>query len=220
MYCKALILTLLLFTTLNAKEIDSFAKAKKALIEFYTQHPQYQSDFYCNAPFKKVKNHFEILPSPLYTPRKQGNRAKIIEWEHIMPSYNFGRHLQCWKNGGRNACQKDNRFKKMEADLQNLVPAIGEINGDRSNFRYAQAPKRFIFKQYGKCGVFTDFRGKRFYPADYSKGWIARSYLYMSKTYKIRLSNQERKLMESWDKEFPMSKKEKDFRKFADKNRR
>ncbi|MCW1533807.1 endonuclease, partial [Campylobacter jejuni] len=53
---------------------------------------------------------------------------------------------------------------------------------------------------------------KRFYPANYSKGWIARSYLYMSKTYNIRLSDQERKLMEAWDKQYPMDEKEKRIR--------
>ena len=74
----------------------------------------------------------------------------------------------------------------MEGDLQNLAPAIGEINGDRSNYRYAEAPKDMQFKQYGGCKVFTYFKGKRFYPANYSKGWIARSFLYMSETYKIR----------------------------------
>ena len=30
----------------------------------------------------------------------------------------------------------------------------------------------------------------------------------MSKTYNIRLSDQERKLMEAWDKQYPMSEKE------------
>lgn len=204
-----------MFASIEAQEINSFAKAKKALIGFYTQHPQYQSDFYCNAPFKKAENHFEVMPSRFYKSRKQTNKAKVIEWEHIMPSYNFGRHLPCWKNGGRSACKKDSTFKKMEADLQNLVPAIDEINRDRSNFRYAQAPKNMRFIQYGNCNVFTDFKVKRFYPADYSKGWIARSYLYMSKTYKIKLSNQEKKLMEAWDKTFPMSQREKDFREFA-----
>ncbi|EPD7116153.1 endonuclease, partial [Campylobacter jejuni] len=53
---------------------------------------------------------------------------------------------------------------------------------------------------------------KRFYPANYSKGWIARSYLYMSKTYNIRLSDQERKLMEAWDKQYPIDEKEKRIR--------
>lgn len=106
----------------------------------------------------------------------------------------------------------------MEADLQNIVPAIGEINEDRKNYRYAESPKTMRFTQYGNCKVFTDFKAKRFYPADYSKGWIARSYLYMSETYNIRLSKQERQLMEAWDKKYPMSEKEKVFRGFANQN--
>lgn len=73
---------------------------------------------------------------------------------------------------------------------------------------------QLVFNQYGNCQVYTDFKNKRFYPADYSKGWIARSYLYMSKTYNIRLSNQERKLMESWDRMYPMSETERLIRSF------
>ena len=37
----------------------------------------------------------------------------------------------------------------------------------------------------------------------------------MSETYKIRLSDQERRLMEAWDKQYLMSQKEKGFREFA-----
>lgn len=36
----------------------------------------------------------------------------------------------------------------------------------------------------------------------------------MSKTYNIRLSNQERKLMESWDRMYPMSEAERLIRSF------
>ncbi len=160
-----------------------------------------------------------MIKSDLYTPRNEytkkgkiNQRAKRIEWEHIMPAQNFGKHLPCWKEGGRKACKNDPTFAKMEADKQNLVPAIGEINGDRSNFRYAEAPTNLKYTQYGNCKVYTDFKAKRFYPANYSKGWIARSYLYMSKTYNIRLSDQERKLMEAWDKQYPMDEKEKRIR--------
>ena len=201
---------------------QDFNAAKKLLTSFYKENPSFQSDFYCNAPFKWVKNRFEIVPSEAYTPRnektkkgKVNQRAHRIEWEHIMPAHNFGQHLPCWRKGGRKECQNDATFKKMEGDLQNLAPAIGEINGDRSNYRYAEAPKDMQFKQYGGCKVFTDFKGKRFYPANYSKGWIARSFSYMSETYKIRLSDQERRLMEAWDKQYPMSQKEKGFREFA-----
>lgn len=126
---------------------QNFSEAKKILTKFYQDYSQYQTDFYCNAPFKWVKNRFEIVPSEAYSPRnvktKKGNinqRAKRIEWEHIMPAHNFGQHLPCWRKGGRKECQNDATFNKME-DLQNLVPAIGEINGDRSNYRYAGLQK-------------------------------------------------------------------------------
>lgn len=204
---------------------QNFSQAKKILTKFYQDYSQYQSDFYCNAPFKQVKNRFEIVPSEAYSPRnlktKKGNinqRAKRIEWEHIMPAHNFGQHLPCWRKGGRKECQNDATFNKMEGDLQNLVPAIGEINGDRSNYRYAEPPKDIQYMQYGNCKVFTDFKTKRFYPANYSKGWIARSYLYMSKTYNIKLSDKERKLMEAWDKQYPRLEKERVFREFAREN--
>ncbi len=87
----------------------------------------------------------------------------------------------------------------------NLVPAIGEVNGDRNNYRYAQAPKNMRYTQYGNCKVYTDFKEKRFYPADYSKGWIARAYLHMSQTYGINLARAERQLMEAWNKMYPPS---------------
>jgi len=86
---------------------------------------------------------------------KENERVDRIECEHIMPAENFGRHLPCWREGGRKACSKDPIFNKMEADMHNLVPAIGELNDD-----------------------------------------IATAYFYMSNTYNIKLSDQERKLME------------------------
>ncbi|WP_139452510.1 endonuclease [Campylobacter armoricus] len=207
----------------NDGVIDDFEEAKEFLIKFYIKNPQFMQDFYCDAPFNAVKKgdsiRFELIKDDSYTPRhtytkkgKINQRAKRIEWEHIMPAQNFGKHLPCWKKGGRKACEDDDLFNKMEADIQNLVPAIGEVNGDRSNFRYAEAPLNLEYTQYGNCKVYTDFKTKRFYPANYSKGYIARSYLYMSKTYNIRLSDQERKLMEAWNKQYPMSEKEKRIR--------
>ncbi|EGC0940949.1 deoxyribonuclease [Campylobacter coli] len=195
---KIISVLILALSLLNAK---SFEESKKELVKFYNDlGSSYWYDFYCQAPFKVNKKG------------KINQRIKRIEWEHIMPAQNFGKHLPCWKEGGRKACKNDPTFAKMEADKQNLVPAIGEINGDRSNFRYAEAPTNLKYTQYGNCKVYTDFKAKRFYPANYSKGWIARSYLYMSKTYNIKLSDQERKLMEAWDKQYPMDEKEKRIR--------
>ncbi|EGK8008877.1 deoxyribonuclease [Campylobacter lari] len=223
------LLSILLFSSLSLLASDNFNESKKELVKLYESlGSTYQYDFYCNAPFKANKKgkytKFEVVKSDLYTPRNEytkkgkiNQRAKRIEWEHIMSAQNFGKHLSCWREGGRKACQNDPLFTKMEADKQNLVPAIGEVNGDRSNFRYAEAPLNLEYTQYGSCKVYTDFKSKRFYPANYSKGWIARSYLYMSKTYNIRLSDQERKLMEAWDKQYPMSEKERIIREKSSK---
>ncbi|EEA6178277.1 TPA: endonuclease, partial [Campylobacter jejuni] len=157
---KIISVLILALSLLNAK---SFGESKKELVMLYDSlGSAYQYDFYCNAPFKANKKgkytKFEVVKSDLYTPRNEytkkgkiNQRAKRIEWEHIMPAQNFGKHLPCWKEGGRKACQNDPLFTKMEADKQNLVPAIGEINGDRSNFRYAEAPTNLKYTQYGNC---------------------------------------------------------------------
>lgn len=191
---------------------QNFTQAKKRVLEIYSSL-NHLEDFYCKTPFQIRNGIIEIdSSSPTYTPRnkytkkgKINKRATHIEFEHIMPAHNFGKHLNCWRHGGRKACAKDPLFQKMEADIHNIVPVIGEINGDRSNYRYAQAPKDLEYNQYGNCKVYTDFKNHRFYPAEYSRGQIARAYLYMSRTYNIKLSDQEKKLMESWDKIYPMS---------------
>lgn len=204
------ILTLLALVFFDSMQPPKTFHETKAILTRIWQYNDFTTEFYCKAPFRIVNGDIKLIESTYYTPRKpftkkqmRNERTKIIEFEHIMPAHNFGRHLSCWQKGGRKACKNDKQFNAMEADPYNLVPAIGEINGDRSNFRYAEAPKNIMYNQYGNCKVYTDFQAKRFYPANYSKGLIARTYLYMSKTYNIHLSNQERKLMEAWDKMYP-----------------
>ncbi|MFQ0971660.1 endonuclease [Gilliamella sp. BG1] len=128
---------------------------------------------------------------------------------------NFGRHLQCWRDGGRKACKKDVTFNLMEGDMHNLQPAIGEVNGDRSNYRYSQFTDKF--NQYGQCKTTVDFKERKFQPRDEIRGMIARTYLYMSDKYKINLSNQEEKLMTAWDKMFPPEKWECERNKLIEK---
>ncbi|KLE00245.1 endonuclease [Aliarcobacter butzleri] len=201
---KILLLITLLFTTIFA---ESFSESKKLLKEIYKDN---QTTFYCGCKYDSSnKGNMIDRNSCGYVPRneltkkgKENERTNRIEWEHIMPAENFGRHLACWKDGGRKACSKDPIFNKMEADMHNLVPAIGELNADRSNFRYgADKPK---VGMYGECKFEVDFDANRAYVRDEIKGDIARAYLYMSKTYNINLSDQERKLMEAWDKQDPI----------------
>lgn len=195
---------------------DSFEQSKRILKNIYKDH---QITFYCgcNYTYENQDNMID-RKSCGYVPRnattKNGNpneRARRIEWEHVMPAENFGKHLPCWREGGRKACQKDPLFQKMEADMMNLVPAIGELNGDRSNYRYgANEPK---IGQYGRCNFEVDFEANRAYVRPEIKGDIARIYIYMSEKYNINLSKQERQMMEAWDKMDPIDNWEKEKRK-------
>ena len=202
-------LIVLLALTVNA---SSFSKSKKILLKkIYFDN---QVTFYCSNPYeiKRVKNKEKTLiiqDNKYYTPRnkhyKSGKiniRAQRIEWEHVMPAHNFGQHLPCWRDGGRKNCRKDKTFKMMESDMHNLVPAIGEVNGDRSNYRYG-ANKPTV-GQYGQCKMQVDFKAKRAYVKDDIRGDIARIYFYMSDKYNIRLSKQERRMMEAWNKQDPV----------------
>ena len=192
-----------------AEHPKSFREAKKqARIIFKNM----RKTFYCGCSYDaQLKVN---LKSCGYKPRKNRKRAERVEWEHLVPAENFGRGMpsKCWdepvckkKNGksykGRECCLKsDNQFKKMHNDLHNLVPAIGELNGDRSNFRYATLAGTDY--QYGQCNFKIKFKDRKVEPSDKVKGTVARAYLYFNKEYKMKLSKQQRKLFVSWNKQF------------------
>ncbi|WP_298442595.1 endonuclease [uncultured Ferrimonas sp.] len=195
---------------------SSFSAAKKNLAKLYQNELPMES-LYCGCRFtdsakgKKVKL-VPALASCGYQSRvekKKGKyyqRAHRIEWEHVMPAYDFGRQLQCWQQGGRKNCRKDKTFKAMEADMHNLYPAIGEVNGDRSNYRLTDWNGRA--DQYGQCQMVVDFKRKQAQPPKRARGQVARSYLYMAQRYQIRLSKAQRKLYSSWHTMYPATPSE------------
>lgn len=97
----------------------------------------------------------------------------------------------------------------MEADLHNLVPAIGELNADRSNFRYAMIDGEE--RVYGKDVDFeVDFKSKRVEPKEDIRGNIARTYFYFEDRYGMKISKQEKQLFEAWDKLDPVDEWERE----------
>ncbi len=46
-----------------------------------------------------MSNDKYIPIKPFFKSGKVNDRTKNVEWEHIMPAENFGRHLSCWKEG-------------------------------------------------------------------------------------------------------------------------
>ncbi|MGF1760171.1 deoxyribonuclease I [Photobacterium sagamiensis] len=180
----------------------SFSKAKKIAVKIYQDHP---TSFYCGCDIKwQGKKGVPDLASCGYQVRKQKKRASRIEWEHVVPAWQFGHQLQCWQDGGRKNCKKNKQFKRMEADLHNLRPAIGEVNGDRSNYKFLPwNGNSGAF--YGQCEMKIDFKNRRADPPAKARGAIARTYLYMNQEYKFSLSRQQRQLMEAWNRQYPVS---------------
>jgi len=123
---------------------------------------------------------------------------------HIVPAWVIGYQRRCWQQGGRKHCTaNDPVFSRAEADLHNLVPVVGEVNGDRSNFGFGMLPARP--GQYGACPMVVDFKQRTAMPPERSRGAIARTYLYMSERYQLRLSRQDRRFYELWNRRYPVS---------------
>ena len=191
----------------------SFGKSKRLLATKI--YPKHQKAFYSNCDYVvKEKKLIPIAKTCGFHYRKNKNRSKRIEWEHIVPAWHFGHQLHCWQNGGRMTCRQQNsKFKQMEADMHNLVPAIGEINGDRSNFRYGmiEGEKRL----YGKVDMEIDFSNKKAEPRASVRGDIARTYFYMRDRYGLRISRTQEKMLIAWNNLDPVSRWEKEKNKIV-----
>lgn len=216
MILKAVFLLLLFLTSLQSALLaadvrpssESGFEASKILLRQHVYHDQNRvGDFYCGCPWRWVGRSAGRLDLEAcgYTIRSQPNRAIRLEWEHIVPAFNFGRDLRCWQNGGRNHCRKtDPRFSQIEADPHNLVPAVGEINADRAYYRFGVISDSHPL-EYGQCDFKVDFKNRVAQPRDAAKGAIARIYLYMHARYALSMSNNQRALMETWDQQFPVT---------------
>ena len=137
-----------------------------------------------------------------YEMRGQAQRATRLEWEHVVPAQSFGRQRQCWQRGGRDACRAhDPVFRAMEADMHNLVPAIGETNAERSNFRLGVLPG--TLKRHGACDFKVDVQARVVEPRDAVKGMFARTYFYMHDRYDLSMSDAQQRLLMAWDRAFP-----------------
>ncbi len=198
----SLIFTALFSTFVFSAPPSSFSKAKKEAIKIYFDHP---TSFYCGCDISwQGKKGKPDLDSCGYQVRKQLKRASRIEWEHVMPAWNFGHQRQCWQDGGRKNCTRNDKvFKAMEADLHNLTPTVGEVNGDRSNYRFSQW-NGMDGVSYGMCEMQVNFKQRKVMPPDRARGSIARTYLYMSKKYDLKLSKSEQQLMVAWNKQYPI----------------
>lgn len=209
---NAFILFILISSSLFAS--SNFSKAKKDMYKLWEQNPY---TFYCKCRYDRAnKKNMIDRDSCGYEPKreftkkgKKNARAFRTEAEHIVPAENFYRQLPCSRLSKkerdglskRDYCYKVNEnFKNFHDDIRNLVPAIGELNGDRRHYRYSALDA--VKGQYGQC-VF-EVKDKRAHVSNDIKGDIARTYFYVRDRYGYKMSKQETKLMQTWDKLDPI----------------
>jgi len=189
---------------------QSFSVTKKIL--WRSVYHDYPVTFYCGATF----DHKRIVRFNGYVPKRPGNRARRLEWEHVVPAHAFGQSFAAWRRGdracvdrkgkpykGRNCARKASvDFRRMAADMYNLVPAIGELNGLRSNYRFAMIPGEK--REFGTCDF--EIENRKAKPAPQIRGDIARIYFYMNAAYPGRgiVTKKNRRLFEAWSRQDPV----------------
>jgi len=194
--------------------VASFSQARRLVLEIARDNPR---TFYCDCVFKDKKID---ATSCGYEPARDSVRSRRVEIEHVVPAENFGRSFVEWRKGhdecirpggrpykGRRCAQKINAtYRLMESDLYNLYPEIGELNADRSNFRYGIVEGEE--RRYGSCDFEIEDRTAE--PREKIRGDIARIYFYMDSTYPGRgiLGKKSRQLFEAWDQADPVDAQE------------
>lgn len=184
-----------------ARAPDDFNEAKRKAVPIFAGKAE---DFYCGCPIRwQAGKGMPDLTQCGYQVRKNGPRAMRIEWEHVVPAQQFGHQSTCWQQGGRELCsKKDQAFRQMEADLFNLRPAIGEVNGDRAHFRFSELPGAPT--EYGSCPFQVDVRAQLAEPRPQIRGDIARIYFYMADRYQVSLTPREEQLFLLWHQQDPV----------------
>ena len=200
------------FSDTGNRSIHNFSISKKILSKIHEEHP---ITFYCQCRYDIKKPNWKSCG---YIPKKDKKRASRIEWEHILPASHFGVNFNTWKKGhpkcknkkgknykGRKCTEKIHiKYRTMQADLYNLQPAIGEVNGLRSNYQIAliKGEKR----DFGECDI--EIKNKKFEPSENIRGDIARTYMYMEINYPkyIQFNKNIKKLITKWDEIDPVDK--------------
>jgi deoxyribonuclease-1 len=185
----------------------SFYKSKRILGDIH-RDGRHEKTFYCDCDFRKKD---PVLKSCGYRIKHSRERAERIEYEHVVPASRFGRTFKEWTEGhpscpgkgrGRDCAEdRSEAYQLMQADLYNLQPAIGEVNGDRSNYEMAILDGEA--REYGKCDV--EIRDRKIEPSERIRGDIARTYLYMDWAYpgRVNLSKKERAMFMQWHRADP-----------------
>lgn len=198
------------FAPEHPKDFDA---AKRILRELFSAG----EEFYCACSYDFAKK--QVLDVQACGFKAHSSRGRRIEWEHVVPASVFGRRFSAWTDGDP-ACQRDGQlqrgrncarevsevFRMMEADLYNLLPAVGELNRARANFAFGEVAGES--RAFGAC----DFEVQRevVEPRPSIRGDIARIYFYMDSRYPNFgiLKPEQIPLFTEWDQADPIDAQE------------
>lgn len=193
-----LLLCLAVQSVSMADYAENFTEAKKIARLIWAEH---RETFYCGCKYDRQGNiqfkSCSFSAETKYTSKK-------ISWEHVVPVSWYGKQRACWRyNRGqkpRESCRQiDPDFRKMEADLHNLVPALREINMIRKNYAYGELGPGTCMG----CDFVVNRRLQRVEPRDEVKGMAARITLYLSEKYNIPLDDLQKQILIQWNRRFP-----------------
>ena len=130
---------------------------------------------------------------------------QTILWIQVVPDTFFGRNFRCMTEtpcideftkkpfGSPMCCRRiDSNYKKIEADLYNLIPVTSKLKELRHQKLFGEVEK--IVQTVGE----TKVGEKVIEPPAHAQGDIARVYLYMNKQYGLGLTLQQKEMFEKW----------------------
>jgi deoxyribonuclease I len=160
---------------------------------------------------KPVGEYFNILPlfwskvyanggETLYCGRRFGShKDRSINIEHVFPMSWSLKRFSC---RDREQCRRISpQFNKVESDMHNLYPAIGEINQARSSYAFSMIDGER--RQFGKCDFEIDPDNHRAEPRPASRGNIARAMFYMHDRYGLTIFKRQGEMLKQWHREDP-----------------
>ena len=202
-------------------QIKDFQKAKELLKKLYKKLGE--KTFYCVCDYdlekdsrKESQIDFESCGYEIHKLFEQ--RAYRVEWEHVVPASAIGSHFKEWKQGhpecisqgkpykGRKCLSKVNpTFRLIEADIYNLVPAIGQVNALRLNYDIGEIEGEK--RHFGACDIEIDRIQRLVEPGEVLLGDVARIYMYMDITYPGYnvIHEKNKSFINEWDKKDPVS---------------
>lgn len=196
---------------------STFTAAKRAL--YAKVYGNEGVTFYAGCHWHKKKVDLESCGLKDAFPGKWRKRARRVEAEHVIPASWMYKKNGKWracaieaKRMGvsmRKHCQAvDSDYRAAHNDLVNLQPAVGAINGLRSNKPFSlnvRGQKKMTFNGRRKVTITS----RVIMPPREIRGDIARVAFYMQRHYGIGYSRRQEELFWKWDKEDPVSAEEK-----------